>query len=1072
MACLGLVTHRLYVSILDVPQSLIIATMSTVSTSKIMSCNDIDEKTLTEIAATCRVSLARIEDVYSCTVLQVGMMAESTRQDGVYVIRIMMSLSSLVDLDLLSNALQLVVSRNAVLRTRIVDCAHGLVSVVIRNDFSTQRSSQDLAQYISNDNAQSFGLGTPLIYSAFVDQKWVWTAHHAISDLRCCRELIADVWQAYQGLTPKPRAAYKSFVEHCHAIDVSTADSFWSSRFQGPSAIFPTVERSYVAKATQQLNKEIELKGLGTSAFHVLIPSYIEAAWAWTTHIYTNSDSIVYGFALSGRTPALAGIETTLGPTLATIPVQVILQPDLTIEQLLKERSRDRRQAQSHPALQYGLANIRKVGEAARNASEFQTLLSIRTSSDSTYHESLVAVDSADDGHGPSSLVLTFGLTSKSIVVNARFDENVLSELQTHRILQQFEHVLQSIVQVPLQTKLDQLPLLNKCDLQQILKWNERIPDTVQESLHNLFSVQARKAPANRAVEAPDGSFSYAELDDLSDRLAHELRRRDVSVITSVPFIFHKSCWTVIGILAIMKVGAACVPIDPTHPRARQQAIVSICKAKTILVSSSCDPEVTDLAPDIFAVNAESLSTLPDMGAIGGTVSPDQAAYILFTSGSTGGPKGVVLDHQCLATSLTSVVTRLGCRRGFRMLQFSAFVWDMSILEIFGSLLFGGCICMPSEEVRNSSLAIFIDEKKIDWVAFTPSVLRIISPNEVRALQTVISAGEPVDASGYKTWGDKVRFVNAYGPTETFICTLADLMPKSSYPHTIGTAVGSATWIVDNENLNKLKPIGAVGELVIEGPGVARGYLDDEARTSASFIQPPDWAPIREDMSGPYRRFYRTGDLCRYNPDGTICFIGRRDHQVKLRGQRFEIGEVESVLLSCADVRSAFASIQSSDDGHKRLVAVLTLTDPRLPNATILKEISDESEKLMTEIVPTIRSYVEDRLPSYMIPTMWIVVEQFPRTISAKVDRAALITWLSTKGLPVGMTAYHTTSSHCITSPASAEEVILKTVWSSVLDVPERQIGRESSFVVLGGDSVSVRCSLRSGVQHLLTLGL
>ncbi|KAI9715398.1 MAG: NRPS [Chrysothrix sp. TS-e1954] len=1030
--------------------------MSRTSTSDIMLSDDVDEKALSEISEACHVSLGQIEDTYPCTALQLGTMAESIKQDGAYMCQLIFSLSSSVDFDLLSTALQQVVSQNAILRTRLVECGSRLVQVVVREDVCTERLSQGIDTYLANEQTRSIQLGSPLLRSVIVDQKWVLSTHHAIADQWCHLELLADVWRVYQGQNPKDHAAFKSFVEYCHGIDLPAAKSFWASRYHGSPAIFPTVERNHVPKASHTLRKQIELKELGASISPALLPSYIEAAWALTAHVFTDSDSITYGLVLSGRTNALAGIETTLGPTITTIPVQVDLQPNMTVEDLLKERSRQRRQAQSHPTLQYGTLNIRTLNPAARIASEFQTVLNIGRKEDGSRSD-LWALDYADEGFGSHSLTLSFLLKSNSVVVEARFDKRVLCMRQMQRSLQQFEHALQRLIEVPRQTKLDQLPLLNEYDFRDILKWNDSIPNAVDECLHSLFTAQAQKHCATTAVDAPDGSFSYAELDERSNRLAHELRRRNVSVESPVPLIFDKSRWAIVAILAIMKAGAACVPLNPASPHTRQQAIISICKAQTVLVSSAFHREFADLAPDVYLVDSTTIETLPDMGSIGATSLADQAAYIIFTSGSSGAPKGVVLEHRCLATSISSIATRLGYQRDFGVLQFSAFMWDACILDIFMPLLLGGRVCMPSEEARQSSLPSYIESKKVDWAFLTPTVLRMLSPNEVPGLKTVLSIGEVVDANAYETWGGVLRMFNCYGPTEiSLICTLAQLSPPSLYPQTIGTSVGSATWITDSKRSDKLAPIGAVGELVIEGPGVARGYLDDKVKTNASFIQPPPWAPARGSKPRFCRRFYRTGDLVKYNADGTICFVGRMDGQVKLHGQRLELSEVESAISSCAGVRDVFVTMQGSQNSDKRLTSVLSLADPRFPGSVVLKNLTQGFRESLTQTFSSICSHLEDRLPPYMIPKIWFAVEQLPRTTSLKMDRVAITKWLDEETLS-SEGAGHIIGKNrpCVTAPESNEEMLLQSVWSSVLAVPEQEIGRESSFVGLGGDSVT-----------------
>lgn len=265
----------------------------------------------------------------------------------------------------------------------------------------------------------------------------------------------------------------------------------------------------------------------------------------------------------------------------------------------------------------------------------------------------------------------------------------------------------------------------------------------------------------------------------------------------------------------------------------------------------------------------------------------------------------------------------------------------------------------------------------------------------------------------------------------------------------IGTAVGCATWIVDPEDSNRLLPIGAVGELVIEGPGVAKGYLNDPVRTDKSFIRPPSWMP-RGRASG--QRLYRTGDLAKYYPDGSLCFVGRLDSQVKIRGQRFELGEVESTLSKCEQVRDAFTAIHLSGR-EKELVAVLTLVEPSLPSPEAFKEKPATEE--ITQQLGRIQDFVAAKLPSYMVPKHWIVVERMPITISGKLDRPAVDQWLKARDFSSTHDQLGSKPSASLTAPVSDNEKMLQSIWASILSISEESIGRESIFGALGGDSIS-----------------
>ncbi|RYP73399.1 hypothetical protein DL771_003667 [Monosporascus sp. 5C6A] len=1020
----------------------------------VMSQHDVDAITLTEISRVCNVSLEQIEDIYACTPLQLATIAESAIHPGASVFRFILTLSPSVDLDRFCIALRQVVSLNSVLRTRFVDCRYGVVQVVTNERHCTQRPPGDAEQYLRLDKAQPLSLGAPLFRSAIIGRKLVLTMHHGIIDHASLTPLFDDILSAYYGREPKKRAEFKEFVAHGLGIDDSAAKEFWALRFKGAPAIFPKVEPGYVPLATHMVTRRIVLNRTEAEIPLAHIPSIIEAAWALTASTYTGNESVAFGLVLSGRTSASAAAETTLGPTIAVVPVQVNLKHDTTAEGILKDRAAARRQLQTHSALQYGLTRIRTVSDAAQIASGFQTLLNIRPRWYDPKESSEVTYDDMDEPHGAFALALSCDLDDTTVSLRAVSDPAVLCEPQLGRVLHQFEHFLQLMVELPRQTKLGQMPRLNPRDLAEIVRRNSTVAGsvTVEKCVHELFRAQAQEQLTALAVDAHDGSASYGELDELSDRLAQELRRRGVSTASPVAFIFEKSIWTVVSLLGILKAGGACVPIAASDPPARKAAIISKADAKIVLTSSAEYAGSVSFAPDVLKVSAESVPGLPEVTSSfkGGTSSPESLAYILFTSGSTGLPKGVMLEHRNLASSLKYLIQRFGWQRGSRMLQFASHVWDTSTGEIFGALLSGGCLCIPSDEARESNLAGYIESCDVNCAWLTPTVLRTLTPDDVPGLRSLLSVGEAVSAEASKTWGRALRFFNGWGPCEaSILSTVAELTPDSPYPESIGTPINCAIWIVNRKNPNELAPIGAMGEILIDGPGVARGYLKDDAKTKASFIKPPPWAPRK----GNVRRLYLTGDLARYNADGSICFVGRQDSQVKIRGQRLELGEVESVLASCGDARDVLTTTRICD-GRTELVAVVCLADPLLPREAILQDLADEYTEVVAQSLRAIRDYARSRLPSYMVPTIWLAVEKMPRTTSAKLDRVSINQWLKTRNLSSARAALDAAMAVTLTPPCTAEEKLLQSIWSSVLSIPEEKIGRESCFSQLGGDSI------------------
>ncbi|RYP74773.1 hypothetical protein DL769_003947 [Monosporascus sp. CRB-8-3] len=969
----------------------------------VMSKAEVDEITLVDIAGACNVPADRIEDIYSCTPIQLSMISE-TRSE---IFQFVLSFGPEANMDGFCEALRQVVSLNAILRTRFAKCSLGIVQVVVDEDHVTERLSGNVEKYLGDGMAKLGNLGAPMFHSMFIDRVFVATIHHAIMDYWSInRFLKQDVPAVFYGQPPTKRPAFKEFVAQYINIDESAAKSFWAPRFRGCPAIFPRKNPGVCPVARPTESRMIYLKGIGDGISPALLPSFTEAAWALTSGIYADSDSVAYGLVLSGRSSALNGIESTLGPTLAEVPVQVNLQRNMTVERLIKDRAASLRQLQAPYTTQYGMEKIGSVSEAARIASECQTLFNIRPvmpRADRTdWGDVDVKVDRVMWLRGSFILQLICNIRDDGVLVETRSDPEALSKDDLHRILNQLEHTLQVLTEVPFQTRLGKLDLLNPHDRSDILRWNMALHETVEVSVHEVFTGKARAQPAAMAVEASDGNASYQKLDQMSDRLAHELRRRGVVPGQSVAFILEKSLCAIIVILSILKTGGVCVPIDKTHPDERKATMISISGAKSVFVSPTEHSESVNLAPDVFAVSAESIAELPEVtdAPDNNHIRPEDLAYIIFTDGNSAGvPKGVTIEHHSLVSSLILLAQQLGWDPGCRVLHSSDYASNISIYEIFGALLFGGCLCIPPEvspdASRETHLSGFIESAKVNWALLGPGVLRNLSPSEVPSLQSVLCSGEPIVAETSKTWSENRRFFKAWGTSEaSALSIVGQVTSTSDCPERIGTPVGCVAWIVNPQNIHELAPIGGVGELLIERQVVARGYLNDDAnKSSTSFVSPPAWS----SSAGRKGRtqFLRTGDLAKYNTDGSISFVGSRDNRVNLGGQILQLEEVEKVLASCPEVRDV-VTLTKISGGRTQLIAVLCLADPQLPKGTVLQQLTDDNSKVVDKHIDAIGAYARSRLPSVKVPTIWFAVEELARTGLGKLDRAAVREWVKT----------------------------------------------------------------------------
>ncbi|PYI32000.1 amino acid adenylation, partial [Aspergillus indologenus CBS 114.80] len=444
--------------------------------------------------------------------------------------------------------------------------------------------------------------------------------------------------------------------------------------------------------------------------------------------------------------------------------------------------------------------------------------------------------------------------------------------------------------------KVKDLDMISETDFNTIRRWNDYPLHSVDACVHGIIQQRACERPDSLAIRAWDDDLTYGRLDDLASRLALHLRLCGVNVGDVVPFVFSKSAWAVVASLATLKAGAAAVALSPDHPLARSEAIISHTQASCILVSREHHGLADSLRlrttivveRDLFPRLPANSTELPAAA----TVHPQDPAFIQFTSGSTGEPKGIILEHRAFCTSAAGQQRSQNMTQASRVLQFAAYTFDAALQETFTTLMAGGVVCIPSEQDRTSRLAAVMREMEVNWAFFTPTLCATLEPSSVPCLRTLVLGGEAPSPELIRTWSSRVNLLNGYGPSECCICCSVHPVRSdgSDSPLNIGVAIpGVKLWIVRPENYALLAPLGAIGELVAQGPNLARGYLNASSAASLGFVNEVPWSTDRR-----FHRVYKTGDLVRYQADGSIEFVGRKDTQIKLRGQRVELGEIAS----------------------------------------------------------------------------------------------------------------------------------------------------------------------------------
>ena len=610
----------------------------------------------------------------------------------------------------------------------------------------------------------------------------------------------------------------------------------------------------------------------------------------------------------------------------------------------------------------------------------------------------------------------------------------------------------------------DKVDLLTQRDLDHIQRWNSSFPPKVDACVHDLVLQHAKSSPQSPALCSWEGDTTYSQLDALSIRLARHLISAGIRHETLVPVCFRKSRVAVIAMVAILRAGGAFVPLDPSHPKDRLKAIVEKAKAKIVIAS----PETAHLFQGTVATVIQVSSSMvesPDqiLEYHVPKVRPDHAAFVLFTSGSTGKPKGILQEHASVCTSSLAHGRAMNVTASSRVFQFAAFTFDVSMMDIFTTLIYGGCVCIPSEEDRRGIFTSGMNRMNVNWVLFTPSVASLIIPDDVPTLQTLAFGGEAVKQENITRWVGRVRLFNCYGPAECAACSIGEVTQKDSRPANIGRQFGaSLNWVVDPENHNRILPVGAVGELLIEGPTLARGYLDDLAKTQDAFIKSPTW-PRGAGPNRP-RRIYKTGDLVRQNSDGTFDFMGRKDLQLKVRGQRVELGEVEYHLSTFPGIALSMAVMPQSGPYSKVLLGVIQLHQQcgKLDmHPTKLDLVSNENVLAAKFDKEKLSQFLKSKLPGYMVPAHLLIVSRLPLSVSGKIDRKVVDAWLVSTSRTFEALAPKNENKKDL---LQAENVIALDLCSKILSMVAQPgskffdtlVGSNFSLTAVGFDSIQV----------------
>lgn len=629
-----------------------------------------------------------------------------------------------------------------------------------------------------------------------------------------------------------------------------------------------------------------------------------------------------------------------------------------------------------------------------------------------------IAVEQLETGGAAFELVLEVERAGGATMVRLRHALALYDAATAQRLLDRYVRVLRAGCAEPHRPQRE-LNVVTAADTEQILReWNPAPVDRAVETLHTVFAEVAARDPGKIAVRGPSGTLTYGELDAAANALAHRLIASGVRPGAVVGVAVQRTPRLVEAILAVLKVGAAYVAIDLAHPQRRVATVLDDCRPAAVLYEAGHSSPM----PGTGGIPALELADVPghraDPPAV--AVDPTALAYIMYTSGSTGRPNGVMIEHRNATGFIRTVQEMFRLGPEDRLLQFASVGFDVSVFEIFGALLSGAELYVADEDERRSvdSIDTILIDHSITVVDLPPAVMELLEPQRYPQLRVAFVGGEAFTGALTTRWSVDREFYNGYGPTETTVTVVAKRCEgtwRSSPP--IGRAMTNHRAYVLDEQLG-LRPVGAVGELAIAGAGLGRGYLNRPDLTADRF-RPDPYGP-------PGSRVYRTGDLATWQADGDLAFLGRADRQVKVRGVRIELGEVEEALVAVAQVGQAVAEVVPDRRGSTVLVAYVVAAD----GATMQLDL--------------VRAALGDRLPSAMIPSYLVPLPALPLTPSGKVDRKALP--------PVEFAMPETADDGPEPDRTATEKKVAEEVFGPLLETT--RMGNDENFFALGGTSL------------------
>lgn len=991
-----------------------------------------------------------IKNIYALTAMQEGMYLDFLlkKPERTYFEQLSFTQNGTLDIALLKESFNRLIQRYDTLRTvfshKVTEKPLQIVLKEAEIDFSFVElkngtdAEKVIMDYKINDSERYFDLnkGPLLRITVFKlnDElyKFIWSWHHIIMDAWCIEILAKDTLSIYKSLvdrTPlkldvvKP---YSNYIQWLEKKDRLNSELFWSAYLRGieePAQIDlishkpdkETGRAQTVLLFDTDTTREIQQLA---SKWNVTLNIFIQGIWGVLLSKITDKKDVVFGAVVSGRPSDVDGIESMVGLFINTVPVRVNIKEEHSFSSVLKKMQSSALEAELHHY--YPLADIFSKNELKHDVINhvlvFQNFpfSEVKEAEENSY----LKLSDFDVQENFFYALNVFTYVQENISIIFEFDSSKYEKQSIASLADYMKYLIQQVLDNP-ELNIDQLSLVSADENIRLADFNPTSRKLEEKSFIKLFEEQVEKTPLNKAIVFNGDSWSYSNLNAEANKLSHFLKAQyQLKPNDVVTVLMDRSERLIIALLAILKTGAAFLPVEPGYPVERKRKMISDCGSTLLLTDSNYLLDVIEYySGEIFAVDIqldglENAAHNPEIIA-----SPSNLMYVIFTSGSTGNPKGV----QIMNSSLVNYVIWANeyyfkNESGYTFGLFTPISFDLTLTSILTTLLRGDLLeIYTNDDISNIIRAVFDSSSTTNTVKITPSHIDLLSYLELEKtnVQCAIVGGEelkPEQVKLLRSLNSNIRIYNEYGPTETTIgCTVKEILNENDI--SIGKPIANTSILILDGEMNRV-PVGVIGEIYISGAGVSSGYINNPVFTAEKFI---------ENLHKTAGLTYKTGDLGRWTINGEIQFLGRKDSQVKIRGYRVELSEIESVIVQYPAVKSAVVLLDESSTGQE-IIAFLVVDD----------------EVYLDEL----KSYIKTRLPLYMVPVQFILINEVPLTSNGKINRKELF---KLKG-------QSTQPSNPV--PGNKYEEDLLAIWKEVLH--KNAIGMEDNFFEIGGNSLMV----------------